>query len=425
MPEPSAHDEAKAPSAPGKDNSIAPQKRMGDLDRVIELTKDNLDYAYSKGIMTLYARSSSRRSVELLDGHTVVDFARGSYLGLDNHPAIVRGAIEALQRYHSLQWSGARTRLNFAITGELEERLSNLFRSRALVFSLVLTANMGIMPLLACGAFTGNVRPVVVFDKFAHATLSYHKAVVAANTDVVTIAHNDVEELSRLCRLNKAVAYIADGVYSMGGTAPTKELRDLQHRYGLFLYIDDAHGISTHGKRGEGYARSQFDEELGERTIIAASLSKGFGTNGGVLMLGTEEQEKLVRRYAVPHTFSMGPDIPSIGAALASAEVHDTPELGQRQQRLRCVLQEFDRHLSTGQEGACVPIRMVAIGDEKATIDCSADLLGEGFYVVPAIFPGVAKGHGTLRICLTADHSMDEVERLCSTVRAWKKRNLN
>ena len=221
------------------------------------------------------------------------------------------------------------------------------------------------------------------------------------------------------------MAYIADGVYSMGGSAPIAELRALQDRYGLFLYIDDAHGISTHGERGEGYARSQFDDALGERTIIAASLSKGFGTNGGVLMLGTEEQEKLIRRYAVPHTFSMGPDIPSIGAALASAEIHDTPELGERQQRLRSILREFDHRLPTDQKGEYLPIRMVTIGDERATIDCSAQLLADGFYMVPAIFPGVPKGRGALRICLTADHTVDEVEGLCSAIRGWMDRHLH
>ena len=160
---------------------------MGDIARVVELTAENLDYAYSKGVMTLYARSTAGRSVVLSDGRTVVDFARGSYLGLDNHPAIVRARSRRWSTTSRSNGPGRGTRLNFAITEDLETRLSDLLRSRCLVFSLVLTANMGVMPLLASGAFTGGVRPVVVFDKFAHATLSYHKAVVAANTEVVTI----------------------------------------------------------------------------------------------------------------------------------------------------------------------------------------------------------------------------------------------
>lgn len=117
------------------------------------------------------------------------------------------------------------------------------------------------------------------------------------------MAHNDLDALEELCRYNRAVAYVCDGVYSMGGNAPIRDLRYLQDRYGLFLYIDDAHGVSICGKNGEGFARSQYGNELGERTIIAASLGKGFGASGGMLMLGTARQEELFRRFAVAHAF--------------------------------------------------------------------------------------------------------------------------
>src|SRR3546814_3829990 len=83
----------------------------------------------------------------------------------------------------------------------------------------------------------------------------------------------------------------------------------LQERYNLFLYIDDAHGISILGAQGEGFARGQLPDELGPRTIVAASLGKGFGASGGVLMLGSWEQEDVVRRYAQPYAFSAAPNL--------------------------------------------------------------------------------------------------------------------
>src|SRR3546814_11536164 len=89
----------------------------------------------------------------------------------------------------------------------------------------------------------------------------------------------------------------------MGGEAPLQALMRLQERYNLFLYIDDAHGISILGAQGEGFARGQLPDELGPRTIVAASLGKGFGASGGVLMLGSREQEDVVRRYAQPYAF--------------------------------------------------------------------------------------------------------------------------
>ncbi|TGT35942.1 aminotransferase class I/II-fold pyridoxal phosphate-dependent enzyme, partial [Mesorhizobium sp. M8A.F.Ca.ET.167.01.1.1] len=100
-------------------------------------------------------------------------------------------------------------------------------------------------------------------------------------------------------------------------------------------YIDDAHGISLFGDKGQGFARSQMDE-LGSRTIVAASLGKGFGASGGMLMLGTVHQENLFRRFAVAHAFSASINNASIGAALASARLHRTDELA----RLRAVLQK-------------------------------------------------------------------------------------
>src|SRR3546814_9879214 len=89
------------------------------------------------------------------------------------------------------------------------------------------------------------------------ASLAYHKPVVAAETEVVTVDHNDLSALERLCEAKGCVAYICDGVYSMGGEAPLQALMRLQERYNLFLYIDDAHGISILGAQGEGFARGQ------------------------------------------------------------------------------------------------------------------------------------------------------------------------
>ncbi len=385
------------------------------LRTVIADTTDILDYAYSKGIMTYYAVPTEGRSVRGNGGREIVDFARGSYLGLDMHPKIVGAAIDALRSYGSLQWSGARTRLNFALMHDLEASLSALTQSRALVFSLVLTANMAVLPILAAGAFTDDVKPVVVFDQFSHATLAFHKAIVSEETEVLTIPHNDMQALEDICRRHACVAYIADGVYSMGGSAPVADLLRLQERYGLFLYIDDAHGVSIQGDLGQGYARSRISD-LGRRTIVSASLSKGFGSTGGVVMLGTEQQEALLRRYAIPHTFSMGPDLAGIAGALASAELHRTSELAERQTRLRAVIKRFDDSMGIEDVEDFLPIRMVLIGDDRRSVDVAAELLERGYYLAAAFFPTVPKGKAALRVCLTADHSPAEIDGLCAAI---------
>lgn len=131
---------------------------------------------------------------------------RCSHLGLDNHPAIVAGAIAAVERYGSLHWSCARTRLNFGLIGDLESTLSQLFRAHVIAYSTVMVANMGALP----------------------------KPIVAQETQVETIPHNDLNALEQICRKHSVVAYVCDGVYTMGGFAPTEELLLCSRSTGFF-----------------------------------------------------------------------------------------------------------------------------------------------------------------------------------------------
>lgn len=388
---------------------------------VINESRSHFDAAHDVGLMAVYGRSMLGRDVALGVGPLenrphAIDFVRCSYLGLDNHPVIVASAIEAIEAHRSVHWSCARTRLNFDLIAELEATLSVMFSARVIAFSTVMLANLGAMPILASGLLTNGRKPVVAFDRLAHISLAYHKPVVADETRVETIAHNDIAALEQLCREEPVVAYVCDGVYSMGGHAPISELRRLQEQYGLFLYIDDAHGVSLFGQLGQGFARSQFGDELGERTIIAASLGKGFGASGGVLMLGTAEQEALFRRYALPHAFSASPNLAAVGAALGSCKIHCSAELGQRQRRLAQRINLFDRLIGTAESGNSLPIRMVTVGSETAAIATAREFLDAGFYTSVTFFPTVAQGKAGIRVCLTADHDVEDIERLCACI---------
>lgn len=398
-----------------------PTEHFRNTAYMIDKSRPFFDAAHAAGLMAVQGRSTTGRTVvlgsgPLQDRPEISDFVRCSYLGLDNHPLIVAGAIDAIEAHRSLHWSCARTRLNFDLLAELEADLSEMFCARVIASSTVMLANLGAMPLLASGQLTGGRKPVVVFDRIAHISLAYHKPVVADETQVETIAHNDIDALERLCREHPVVAYVCDGVYSMGGNSPVKELRQLQERYGLFLYIDDAHGISLFGRQGEGFARSQFPQVLGDRTIIVASLAKGFGASGGMLMLGTADHEALFRRYSIPYAFSVAPNLAAVGAALGSCKIHRSAELGDRQRRLAQRIEVFDHRIATAEQGNSLPIRMVAIGSEAKAIVIARELLDVGFYTLVTFFPTVAQGRAGIRVCITADHEVRDIERLCDCI---------
>ncbi|RXH24750.1 7-keto-8-aminopelargonate synthetase [Bradyrhizobium nanningense] len=341
-----------------------------------------------------------------------MDFVHSSYLGLDSHPAIVSGAIAAIQAQPSLNLSIAGKQQKFNLLRELEESLSGIFRARVLAFSSMMLVDLIAMSVLTSGQLTGGSKPVLVFDSFARLSLTCQK-LMAHDTRVKTIVHNDIGALERLCRKNPAVAYVCDGVYWMGGYSPIQELRQLQERYGLFLYIDDAHGISTFGNQGEGYARSQFPHVLGDRTIITGSLANGFGASGGILMVGTADHEALFRQHSVHDPCSDPHNVAALGAALGSCKVHRSAELRQRQAQLAQRIDLFDRRIATAGKGNSLPIRTIIVGSEINASAIARGLFDSGFYTLVTFFPTVGKRAVGIRVCITAEHKEGDIEGLC------------
>ncbi|MGR4932772.1 aminotransferase class I/II-fold pyridoxal phosphate-dependent enzyme [Bradyrhizobium sp. CAR08] len=377
------------------------------------------DAAHAAGAIAVHGFSTTGRTLALGGGpldvpRQVIDFVRCSYLGLDNHPLIIAGAIEALESHRSLDWSCARTELNFDLLAELEAALSKVFCARVITFSSGTLANLAAMPILASGRLTDGRKPLVAFDGFSDLSLAYHKSIVGHETRTETIV--SIDALERLCRENADVIYVCDGIYSMGGYSPIDELRRLQERYGLFLYIDDSHGLSIFGNNGEGFARSQFPQVLGERTVIAASLGNGFGASGGILMLGTVAQETLIRRYSVPYAISSPPNSATLGAALASCKLHRSSELGERQGRLSQRIELFDRRLATVDQGNSLPIRMIVIGSEAKAIEIARGLLDRDFYALVTFLRAAGEEKAGIRVCITAEHEVRDLERLCDCI---------
>ncbi|WP_354107659.1 7-keto-8-aminopelargonate synthetase [Bradyrhizobium sp. LB14.3] len=345
-----------------------------------------------------------------------VDFIRCSYLGLDSHPLVVAGALEAIEAQRSLHWSSDRTYLGFNLLEQLEDTLSEMFCAHAILFSSLLLANFAAMSILASGRLTGGRKPIVVFDCLPYGSLFLCRPLFGDEPRAGTIVHNDLDALERLCRHNPAVAYVCDDIYSEAGHSRLTELRRLQERYGLFLHISDAHGISILGRQGEGLARSQFPKVLGDRTSIAGSLAEGFGSYGGMLMVGTSDHEALFPRFSTMGGFSEPPNLTAVGAALGSCKIHRSAELGERQRQLAQRIDLFDRHLATAEQGNSLPIRTITVGTKANATKVARRLLEKRFYTAVTFFPTLGNGTAGIRVSITSDHDPSDIEQLCDGI---------
>jgi 7-keto-8-aminopelargonate synthetase-like enzyme len=228
--------------------------------------------------------------------------------------------------------------------------------------------------------FTGGQRPVLIFDKHAHFALNQVKAICGDETQVVTCNHNDVDFIEDMCKRHPLVAYVADGAYSMGGSAPIERLLALQDKYGMFLYFDDSHSLSAYGERGEGYIRT-FMPELNPRTLLVYSLAKAFGANGGgIFMSEKAKYQEVFRRFGGPMSYSQYVNPATVGAAMASLDIHRTSELAVLQEKLSSNIRLFDSVFVTEHAGSGLPIRVIPLDSPDMAIGVSEVVFKRGYY---------------------------------------------
>lgn len=400
--------------------SITPAHRYRNNDKLIGIGNAFWDLSERHGLAGIVADYDAGtgllRATEghefIPDGHEFVNFSCCSYLDLDSHPDVIEGGIAALRRYGVLDHCIARSRVQIPAMQELETSLGELFEGQVVASIAASTATFGLLPLIASGHLGNGVRPLMIFDKNAHVSMANVKPVCADETEVVTSRHHDLDFIEDMCKKYERVAYVCDGSDSLGGYAPVKELSALQDRYGMLVYYDDSHSLSAYGERGIGYVRTH-NPIRDERTITVVTLNKAFGTSGAAVVLDGQSKETLrvIERFGGALNYSQLLDTASVGAGLASAEIHRTAELTTRQNQLYGNIALFDSLVHTDQAGSTFPIRLVPMSDETV-IEAGRRVIEAGFYVSPVFFPIVARGTAGLRVMMRSGQTERQIRDL-------------
>lgn len=394
---------------------------MGRTTRAIDIVDAALREAEALDLVHLSAEDErlDGRHVRL-GGHGRLHFGSCSYLGLELDPRLRAGACDAIERF-GVQFSSSRSYLATPLYQELESLLEQIFDASVLVLPSTTLAHLAALPILV------EEDDAVVLDHQVHQSVRLAIAQVQVQGSPIEIVrHGRIEELDErvreLAARHRRVWYLADGVYSAyGDFAPAEPLRWLLERHErLHLYLDDAHGMSWTGRHGRGFAA----EVLGHhpRVVIAVSLNKAFAAAGGALVLPDARLRERVRNCGGPVIFGGPIQPPLLGAAVASARIHLSPEIDRLQAELRervvlanRLAQTLDLPLASRSE---VPIRFVGLGKKRAAFDMTAHLFERGFYVNVSAFPVVAPRNAGIRLTLTRHHRPEDITRLLEEVAA-------
>lgn len=347
-----------------------------------------------------------------LGGREMTSFSSCSYLGLEQHPDVIAGVKDAVDRY-GVQFSCSRGYVSAPIYGEIEAMLSEIFGAHVLVTPSTTMAHLIALPVLA------TERDAVVLDHQAHHSLHMGANQARAGGAVVELVRHDqldraCDTVRRLAQRCRTVWFCTDGVFSMyGDLAPLQVLSEiLAVAPNVRLYVDDAHGMSWAGKHGRGSFLDRFP--LGERVVVATSFAKGFGAGGGCLVFSSEAERERVRLSGGPLVFSGPMQPPMMGAVRASAALHLSPEIEVLQAAMRQRTQHVnERLIEVGLVPLAVnesPIFFLLCGLPRVAFRVAERMAEDGVYVNCSVYPTVPMKRAGIRFTITAAHSYAELD---------------
>jgi glycine C-acetyltransferase len=350
--------------------------------------------------------SSQGAVVKLADGREMINLCANNYLGLANHPAVIKAAHDALTQFG---YGVASVRFicgTQSVHRELEERLSAyLGMEDTILYSSCFDANGGLFETLL------DEQDAVISDALNHASIIDGIRLCKARR--LRYANNDMNELEQALKDSQSarVRLIAtDGVFSMDGSiAKLKDICDLAQRHGALVMVDDSHATGFIGARGRG--SHELRGVMEKIDIMTGTLGKALGGASGGYVAARREIVGWLRQRSRPYLFSNSIAPPVAAGTLKVLDLLEaTPELRERVHSNARYFRDRMQHLGFDLLPGEHPIVPIMLGEAPAAVRLAERMQEEGVYVVAFSHPVVPHGKARIRTQLSAAHSTAQLD---------------
>jgi glycine C-acetyltransferase len=356
----------------------------------------------------------------VFNGREKLNWSLNNYLGLANHPEVRKADADAAAQYGLAYPMGARMMSGNSNPHEQLERELAEFCGKE--DSILL--NYGYQGVVSIIDAMVDRHDVIVYDAESHACIV--DGVRLHQGQRFMFKHNDMEscekQLQRATRLVEksggGIFVITEGVFGMSGNQGNlKGIVALKDKYSFRLFVDDAHGFGTMGKRGSGTAEEQ--GVIDQVDLHFSTFAKSMASIGA-FVAGPKAILNFLRYNLRSQIYAKSLPMPLVVGALKRLDLIRTqPELKDNLWKIVNALQGGLREAGFEIGTTSTPVTPVILNGTVAESTHLTFDLRENYDIFCSIvvYPVIPKGLIILRLIPTAVHTMADVER---TIAAFK-----
>jgi glycine C-acetyltransferase len=334
------------------------------------------------------------------DDKNVVNMCANNYLGLADHPILIKAAHEALDKY-GLGLASVRFICGTQdLHKNLEKKVSEYLKTEdTILYSSCFDANGGLFETVL------GEEDAVISDELNHASII--DGIRLSKAQRFRYKNNDMADLeAKLKDASKARYRLisTDGVFSMDGImANLPAICDLAKKYNAMVMVDDSHAVGFTGPTGAGTPERWGVQD--KIDILTGTFGKALGGAAGGYTSGRKEIIGWLRQRSRPYLFSNTMAPPIVGASIAAielikAEPQRLAKLRDNAAYFRAGMMKHGFDLVPGEH----PIVPVMLYDAPLAKSFADAMLEEGIYVIAFSYPVVPQGKARIRTQMSAAH---------------------
>ncbi len=348
------------------------------------------------------------------NGKEHIVWSLNNYLGLANHPDVMRADADATAKYGLAYPMGAR--MMSGQTGEhekLEKELAS-FVGKEDAFLL----NYGYQGMVSLIEALVDRKDVIVYDAESHACiidgvrLHVGRRFVYKHNDICSCEKQLIHAQRVIEQTGGSILLITEGVFGMSGAqGRLKQITELKSKYGFRLLVDDAHGFGTMGRNGAGTHEAQGCIEGVD--LYFATFAKAMA-GIGAFVASRSDIVTYLRYNMRSQTFAKALPMPMVLGLQTRLELLKKHHVYR--ERLWHIAETLQQGLKArgfdiGETSTVVtPVFLKGSLNEATAL--TRDLRENyGIFCSIVVYPVIPKGLIILRLIPTALHSVEDVNR--------------